>query len=908
MAPTKEASTLLGGTPKDGSDYGSLPASPVDGLGSPIDSGGGGGGGGGNVDNGGISLAEAARDDPQDTALTAAEQAAWVIEELLRGQPIKSASDVGSSRSARTSYLRLRHSEPGQQLLVLALMVLSFLEPPSWCAHVGCPNAPHELSTYAMSGLQGWLSRTVGARLEGFLLGLLLAIAVFAMAFVQQPVVSRKRLQVKTVLLTLAAIDWAVAVFGGNWGWRVAAPLRVALTLVYFASLYDVASGLVSVLPSFASVFSMVCLFVLIAGWTAALLFHDLPGSSDIQVYYGSLLRGIYTMFAVLTTADFPLQMIDVYDANGFSAVFFVFVIVAGVVFLLGLVTATVYNVYTEHLRQWTANKARVHTDGLSVAYDLLRSNRGANIQGRPAGDKAAGGSDSGKGHGGGGTTSGASALTSGAPSPNASGMLSPNSSGMLSSATSGLLSSDSLQQACADGDAGGDVERGVRVGDSPPTSPPVGDGGASASGSGTAEGKDGQRCAGPSASPSDPAPDNELRPRHLRALFREMQKNETLTTTDLTRSDLVFKVLDDDGDNTLDLEEFVDLFDALELKFESLTRETLLQRRLPWLYRAPQFAALMDWVRADDSFCRTLNVIMILNMLVVMVETHLDLTHNDSAFSVVAFAVIELGFSLIYIVEVVLKLMAVGWRVYWRQFGNRFDLGVALLLLASALYVVISPSEQSTATVRIFMLLRLLRLLTLMADISHFRLLGRTVCVAGAVSLPLLTLLFLCIFLFSSLGVQLFGGLFWKGNPALDPAVNPSVAAFVENNFLVLNFNDVATGCLALFCAMVVGYLTELANAATVTSGTATSLIFFVSFYVCSVLIIGNVVFALLIDVLISTQERLSGEDASERGASVTQLSQRYGLRHVKVSHSGTTLTHERVFYQFFKENLDQI
>jgi len=906
MTPTKEASTLLGGTPKGGSDYGSLPTSPVDGLGSPIDSGGGGGSGG-NVDEGGISPAEAAQRDPQDTALTAAEQAAWVIEELLRGQPIKSASDVGSSRSARTSYLRLRHSEPGQQLLVLALMVLSFLEPPAWCAHVGCPNAPHELSAYAMSGLQGWVSRAVGARLEGFLVGLLLAVAMFGMVFVQQPVVSRKRLQVKTLLLTLAAVDWAVAVFGGNWGWRVAAPLRVALTLVYFASLYDVASGLVSVLPAFASVFSMVCLFVLIAGWTAALLFHDLPGSSDIQVYYGSLMRGIYTMFAVLTTADFPLQMIDVYDANGFSALFFVFVIVTGVVFLLGLVTATVYNVYTEHLRRWTAKKAQVHTDGLSVAYDLLRSNRGANVRRRPAGDNAAGGTDSVKGHGGRGTTSGATALTSGAPLPDASEM-SPNASGTLSSATSGLLSSDSLQQACADGDAGGDVERGVHVGDSPQTFPPVGGGGASASGSGTAEGKGGQRCAGPSASPSDPAPDNELRPRHLRALFREMQKNETLTTTDLTRSDLVFKVLDDDGDNTLDLEEFEDLFDALELKFESLTRETMLERRLPWLYRAPPFAALMDWVRADNSFCTVLNVIMIVNMLVVMVETHLDLTHNDSAFSVAAFALIELGFSLIYIVEVVLKLMAVGWRVYWRQFGNRFDLGVALLLLTSALYVIVSPSEQSTAAVRVFMLLRLLRLLTLMADISHFRLLGRTVCVAGAVSLPLLTLLFLCIFLFSSLGVQLFGGLLWKGNPALDPAVNPSVEAFVQNNFLVLNFNDVATGCLALFSAMVVGYLTELANAATVTSGTATSLIFFVTFYVCSVLIIGNVVFALLIDVLISTQERLSEDDASDRGASVTQLSQRYGLRHVKVSHRGTTLTHERVFCQFFKEHLNEI
>eukprot|EP00168_Porphyra_purpurea_P000216 TRINITY_DN1025_c0_g1_i1.p1 TRINITY_DN1025_c0_g1~~TRINITY_DN1025_c0_g1_i1.p1 ORF type:complete len:737 (+),score=265.12 TRINITY_DN1025_c0_g1_i1:1702-3912(+) len=714
-------------------------------------------------------------------------------------------------------------------------MILSFLEPPSWCAHVGCPNAPHEIAAYAMSGLQGWVSRAVCARLEGVLLGVLLVITVFGLAFVQQPVVSRKRLQVKTVLLTLAAVDWAVAVFGGNWGWRVAAPLRVALTLIYFASLYDVASGLVSVLPAFASVFSMVCLFVLIAGWTAALLFHDLSGSADIQVYYGSLLRAIYTMFSVLTTADFPQQMIDVYNVNRFSAIFFVFVIVTGVVFLMGLVTATVYNVYTEHLRRWTANKARVHTVGLSVAYDLLRTNRGAKTRGRPTGDKAAGSSGSAKGRGGGETASGASSLTSGALPPNASGMLSPNASGMMSSAPSGLLSSQSLQVACADGDAGGDVERGASVKDSPLTSPSAGGVGASASGSGTAEGKDRQRCVGPSLSPSDPAPDNELRPRHLRALFREMQKNETLTTTDLSRADLVFKVLDDDGDNTLDLEEFEDLFDALELKFESLKRETLLERRLPWLYRAPYFAALMDWVRADDSFCTFLNAVMIVNMVVVMVETHLDLTHNDSAFSVAAFALIELGFSFIYIAEVVLKLMAVGWRVYWRQFGNRFDLGVALLLLASALYVVIAPSDQSTATVRIFMLLRLLRLLTLIADISHFRLLGRTMCVAGAVSLPLLTLLFLCIFLFSSLGVQLFGGLIWKGNPVLDPAVNPSVSAFVENNFLVLNFNDVATGCLALFSAMVVGYLTELANAATVTSGTASSLLFFVTFYVAA-------------------------------------------------------------------------
>lgn len=854
--------------------------------------------------NSSLSPLEEAQHAGNDIPLTAAEQAAWVVEELLRGQPISSASDVGSSRSARTAYLRLRHSEPAQQVLVVALMFLSFLEPPAWCASAGCPTAPHEGDAYVMSGVQSRVTWAVAARLEALLLGLLMTISLVGLARVHQPLVSRKRLQVKAVLVAVAVLDWVVCVLGGNTRWRLAAPLRVALVIIYFASLYDVAVGLVTVLPAFVSVFSMVCLFTLVAGWMAALLFHDLPGGPGIQDYYGSLPRGVYTMFVVLTTADFPLQMMDVYYSAGVSALYFVFVIVMGVVFLLGLVTATVYNTYTEHLRGWTARKARVHTVGLSVAYDLLRSNRGEKKGAMPQQEKQAAmplqekqaampRQD--------GQTTGKEERTTG-PEEELQG-----------TADASTLSSESLKAACADGDANSDIEQHADQSVSASTSIDVGGvSGYSGDGrdvSGTAPYAGGRKTvADPPSAPDIPRADAELRPRHLRALFREMQKNETLASADLSRADLVFKVLDDDGDNTLSLEEFEDLFDALELKFESMLRETMLERRLPWLYRAPRFAQLMKWVRADASFASFINVVMMLNVVVVMIETHLDLANADSSFSVIAFAWLELAFSVVYLGEVVLRLFAVGWRVYWRQIGNRFDFCVVLLLLGSTLFVVINPSEQSTATVRMFILLRLLRLLALVADISHFRLLGRTVCVAGAVSLPLLTLLFLCIFSFSSLGVQLFGGVLWKGNPALNPEVNPSVSAFVANQYMALNFNDVASGCLALFSAMVVAYLTELANAIVVASNSELSLLFFVAFYVCSVLIIGNVVFALLIDVLISTQERLSEDDPSARSTSVTQLSQRYGLRHVKVSHSGTTLTHERVFCQFFKEQLDTI
>lgn len=881
MPSPDEASPLLG-TKGDGGTGSGSSASHGHGPGGQEDDIGVRQGGGNRTP----SPAEQALHAENDTPLTGAEQAAWVVEELLRGQPISSASEVGSSRSARTAYLRLRHSEPAQQVLVVALMFLSFLEPPAWCASAGCPTAPHEGDAYAMSGVQSQVTWAVAARLEGVLLSLLMVIALVGLARVHQPQVSRKRLQVKAVLVAVAMLDWVVCVVGGNTRWRLAAPFRVALVIIYFASLYDVAEGLVTVLPAFVSVFSMVCLFTLVAGWMAALLFHDLPGGPGIQDYYGSLPRGVYTMFVVLTTADFPLQMMDVYYSSGVSSLYFVFVIVTGVVFLLGLVTATVYNTYTEHLRGWTAHKARVHTVGLSVAYDLLRSNRGEKQAAMPRHY---------------GQWTGKEERTTG-PEEEPQG-----------TADVSTLSSESLKAACADGDADSDIEQRADQSVSASTSNDVVGGsghrgdGRDVSGSADSAGRR-KTVAHPPSAPDVPRADAELRPRHLRALFREMQKNETLASADLSRADLVFKVLDDDGDNTLSLEEFEDLFDALELKFESMQRETMLERRLPWLYRAPRFAQLMAWVRADSSFATFINVVMMLNVLVVMIETHLDLANVDSSFSVIAFAWLELAFSVVYLGEVVLRLFAVGWRVYWRQIGNRFDFCVVLLLLGSTLFVVINPTEQSTATVRMFILLRLLRLLALVADISHFRLLGRTVCVAGAVSLPLLTLLFLCIFSFSSLGVQLFGGLLWKGNPALNPELNPSVSAFVANQYMALNFNDVASGCLALFSAMVVAYLTELANAIVVTSNSELSLLFFVAFYVCSVLIIGNVVFALLIDVLISTQERLSEDDSSGQSTSVTQLSQRYGLRHVKVSHSGTTLTHERVFCQFFKEQLDTI
>ena len=118
----------------------------------------------------------------------------------------------------------------------------------------------------------------------------------------------------------------------------------------------------------------------------------------------------------------------------------------------------------------------------------------------------------------------------------------------------------------------------------------------------------------------------------------------------------------------------------------------------------------------------------------------------------------------------------------------------------------------------------------------------------------------YLSIPLWSGAGVQLFGGLVYDGNGALEGS------DYLDSHYDVLNFNDFAMGFLPLF-AMVTsgGPYTEFVEALNDVSGAkGAGYYFFVSFYVVGVLIFFNVFSAFVIDAFLSqyTEARALAHD----------------------------------------------
>lgn len=395
--------------------------------------------------------------------------------------------------------------------------------------------------------------------------------------------------------------------------------------------------------------------------------------------------------------------------------------------------------------------------------------------------------------------------------------------------------------------------------------------------------------------------PDNDtVSPTDITILFTELRKNRKHAHFSDEMIDMVFTALDDDGSRSLSREEFMDIVDVLQLKFvvemESLSP---IMTRFPDFYESPQWQNTMKFVRSD-TFSYIIDAFMIFNVIVVGIETSLDISNRDTPTSALIFSFIECGFSVVYITEMVLKICTLGFDAYWRDRGNQFDFLVTWLLLFASAYVIIPFIELSQDIVRLFILLRCLRLFELLADVRRFRRLVHVFSVLVPASLPLFTLLSLSLYVFAAAGTELFGGLIYAGNPALNPEQNPTVDAFVSANYWALNFNDLAAGWFTLFSSVVVGYLTEIASAIESASsfGSLTKIFFILSFVV-NTLIVSNCVVAFVVDLFIM-------EDEAEEDPGLKALQSRYGSHRVKVLQNKTTA--HQVYATMFRDRIEHI
>lgn len=231
---------------------------------------------------------------------------------------------------------------------------------------------------------------------------------------------------------------------------------------------------------------------------------------------------------------------------------------------------------------------------------------------------------------------------------------------------------------------------------------------------------------------------------------------------------------------------------------------------------------------------------------------------------------------TVIFFLDTSLRIVTFGAERYWnrRRLRHRFDvLSIsALCAMEIAVCCFHSPPDYLLRTV---LALHISRGLFLTQHIQPLRYLAALVAHLVPVYHQLGFLLFLVYYVFATIGVQIFGGQIYEGNPKLDGS------AFAEGAYWSLNFNDFPSGLVTLFCLMVVNNWFVVADGFLRVTNKSAS-IFFVSFFVITNLVVLNILMTLILESSAAVQQELQAKvpDVPDDSADAPQRTWSRGAR----------------------------
>ncbi|KAJ1447854.1 hypothetical protein M885DRAFT_450891 [Pelagophyceae sp. CCMP2097] len=327
------------------------------------------------------------------------------------------------------------------------------------------------------------------------------------------------------------------------------------------------------------------------------------------------------------------------------------------------------------------------------------------------------------------------------------------------------------------------------------------------------------------------------------------------------------FSLMDDDRSGAIDAAEFYDVCDILQYSFRRVSTRTWIQRRCPAAARSRTYSNLVSMVAAP-AFERAITFALVLSSFFVFLQSWMDLANVENPQSERAWGALELAFSCFYIGALAVELTVKPFDEFWLTPSNRFDLVVSVTLFIAAVLWALPGVALDRRVVHSLTILRLLRLLNLVAAVPRFKLIatckhprpargapetGDDTCKGiGRIvpaSLGVVGLLYASAALWVSTGVQSFGGLIYDGNEALDGS------DYLESHYEVLNFNDFAMGFMPLFASLINGGpLKALVEAFDrVSQDKAAGMLFFFSWQIVGVLVMANIFSAFVIEAFLS-------------------------------------------------------
>jgi two pore calcium channel protein len=213
---------------------------------------------------------------------------------------------------------------------------------------------------------------------------------------------------------------------------------------------------------------------------------------------------------------------------------------------------------------------------------------------------------------------------------------------------------------------------------------------------------------------------------------------------------------------------------------------------------------------------------------------------------------------TIFYVLEVTARLVVLGPERFWNKnaFMNRLDLlNVYGLVIAEAVCASI-PGYYEVGS-HLVLLLHIARSLRLFRHVKQLRFVAHLTVKLWPTYYRMGMLLLLLFYIFDTIGVQVFGGLIYKGNPAL------TGSGFASADYWPFNFNDFNSGMVTMFLLMVVNNWFVFTAAFMAVTGTRLAAIFSLSFFIITNLIVLNVLMSLILDLSGSVREEMHAADA---------------------------------------------
>ncbi|KAI3876336.1 hypothetical protein MKX03_032934 [Papaver bracteatum] len=370
-----------------------------------------------------------------------------------------------------------------------------------------------------------------------------------------------------------------------------------------------------------------------------------------------------------------------------------------------------------------------------------------------------------------------------------------------------------------------------------------------------------------------------------LYRLIEELNKFRSLPKMENEEVDHIFKELDDSRDLKINLEEFWKLSSAIAFKFRKGEVPSWFDY-YPNFYHSHLSKKLKGFVRSSKFGCIVL-FFLLLNAVAVIIETTLDL-HNKSVQRF--WQEVEYIFGLIYVLEMALKIFSYGFENYWSKGRNRFAFVITWIVVIGGFTALTFPDAAFLSNgewIRYLLLARLLLLVRLLMLVPNYRNFISTFFTLIPAMMPYLGMVFCISCIYCTLGMQVFGGIVSSGNPKLQTLefyrneypfpLEAFLCTFsthqphVSFGYLLFNFNDYPNGMVTLFNLLVMGFWEVLMQGYKELTGTSWSLVYFISFYVLTVLLLLNLVVAFVLEVFFSEigNKEFQYSDDSSRGSS---------------------------------------